>query len=66
MALNKTKTSRKRSITVYPPTQQMKENWFKIAKQEGQSVSNFVIEVIESYIQDGNSANPKKNRLKYI
>ena len=66
MVLNKTKTSRKRSITVYPPTQQMKENWFKIAKQEGQSVSNFVIEVIESYIQDGNSANPKKNLLKNI
>jgi len=50
MALNKTKTTRKRSITIYPPTQEMKDKWFKTAKQEGLSVSNFTIEAVEDYI----------------
>ena len=52
MALNKTKTIRKRSITIYPPTQEMKTKWFEIAKKEGLSVSNFTIEAVEEYIQE--------------
>lgn len=52
MALDKTKTTRKRSITIYPPTQEMKDKWFKIARQEGLSVSNFTIEAVEDYIQE--------------
>lgn len=51
MTLDKTKTTRKRSITIYPPIQEMKDKWFKIAKKERLSVSNFIIEVVEEYIQ---------------
>jgi len=66
MTLNKTKTSRQRSITIYPPSQEIKDKWFKIADQEGLSVSNFVIEVVEDYIREGNVTNSKNALLKNI
>ncbi len=63
MALDKTKTTRKRSITIYPPIQEMKDKWFEIAKQEGLSVSNFIIEVVEEYIQRKEGFSSKDDSL---
>ena len=64
MALNKTKTTRKRSITIYPPTLEMKNTWFEIAKKEGLSVSNFTIEAVEDYIQKKKGFTSKDNLSK--
>lgn len=66
MALDKTKTTRKRSITIYPSAQEIKEKWFEIAKKEGLSVSNFVIEVVEEYIQQKEGFSSKNELSKNL
>ncbi|MBE3139288.1 MAG: hypothetical protein IMZ53_01765 [Thermoplasmata archaeon] len=44
----------------------MKDRWFKIANQEGLSVSNFIVEVVEDYIREGDVTNSKNTLLKNI
>lgn len=66
MALNKTKTIRKRAITIYAPSQEIKENWYKIAKEEGMSVSNYIMEIIDKHIQENKGISTKYDILKKI
>lgn len=68
MVLKRTKTTRKRAVTLYLPTEEMKDNWYKIAKEKkGMSVSNFIIEIVEDYLQKNKEFSTKDdifNQLK--
>ncbi len=62
MVLNKTKTTRKRAVTLYLPTEEMKNQWYKIAKENrGMSVSNFIIEIVEDYLQKNREFSTKQD-----
>jgi len=62
MVLKKTNTTRKRAVTLYLPTEEMKENWYNIArKKRGMSVSYFVIEVVEDYLQKNREFSTKED-----
>lgn len=61
MTLKKTKTTRKRAVTLYLPTEEMKDNWYRIAKEnKNVSVSNFIIEIVEDYLQKNKEFNTKE------
>jgi hypothetical protein len=62
MVLKRTNTTRKRAVTLYLPTEEMKENWYSIAKEKkGMSVSNFIIEIVEDYFQKNREFNTKED-----
>jgi hypothetical protein len=47
---NKTKTIKQRAIYIYLPSLEMTQNWKNRAKQQGTSISKFVIERVEESI----------------
>ncbi len=66
MVLNKTKTTRKRAITIYTPSQEIKEKWYKIAKEEGMSVSNYVFEIVDNHIRQKKGITTKFDILQKL
>ncbi|WP_456478326.1 hypothetical protein [Geoglobus ahangari] len=51
----KTETVKKRTIYVYLPSEEMAEEWKRIAKERKMSVSKFVIECVEGALQKDDS-----------
>jgi hypothetical protein len=49
--LGKTETIRQRAVTVYLPTEEMVEKWKKKAKEYGEPLSRFVVEVVDEAIR---------------
>ncbi len=66
MVLNKTKTARKRAITIYAPSEKIKENWYALAKKHGMSVSNYVFDIVENHIQNENEFTTRRDLVLKI
>jgi len=42
---------RKRTVWVYPPTEEHRENWEKLAKKAGLSLSRWMLSVVEEHVR---------------
>jgi hypothetical protein len=50
--MGKTETIKERAVYVYLPSHKMVEEWKKLAKKQGTSISKFVIEHVESSLKE--------------
>lgn len=65
---SKTETIKERAIYVYLPSHEMVDRWKELAKQQGTSISKFVIEHVENSLQQGEDADfkPRGEFIKEI
>jgi hypothetical protein len=60
--LGKTETIKKRAIWIYAPTLEQREQWSKIAKDKGMSLSKWIVHIIvESIIVQGDVSKSRKD-----
>ena len=55
-----------RSIYVYLPTKEMTEKWKNIAKKKGMSISNYIQELVQQNIENGETIMMQKQKDKII
>jgi len=66
MVLKKTKTARKRAVTIYAPSERLKAKWYAKAKEHNVSVSTFVFEIVEDFLKDEGDLFSQRGSSKII
>ena len=66
MAGKKKTPIKERSIYVYLPTKEMTEKWKNIAKKKGMSISNYIQELVQQNIENGETIMTQKQKDKFI